>query len=202
MYEFTTDWFSANIPDWQALLTKDFACKRALEIGSFEGRSACWLIENVPSLESLICIDLWKGKGPRGEDMAEVQARFNRNIARATRSDGPHAHVNVSAYASPSVPVLSSLVNELRGQLDLVYVDGSHEPQDCLADMVLSFELLRPGGLMIVDDYLWTQSSEGEDLQVTPKIAVDAFTNIYRRFVAIVPRRSLYQIYMIKTRNT
>lgn len=45
-YEFSTDWFSAYVPSWLAALDKlgiFLDAKRdVLEIGSFEGRSACW----------------------------------------------------------------------------------------------------------------------------------------------------------------
>ena len=38
---------------------------------------------------------------------------------------------------------------------DLIYVDGSHTARDVLQDAVLGWGLLKRGGLMIFDDYLW-----------------------------------------------
>src|SRR5262245_2089799 len=60
-YQFTRDWFSHNIECWQRWLA-EFNGKpriRALEIGSFEGRSTTWLLENVLTGETshIDCID-------------------------------------------------------------------------------------------------------------------------------------------------
>jgi predicted O-methyltransferase YrrM len=38
------------------------------------------------------------------------------------------------------------------GAYDLIYIDGSHFPADVLEDAVLSWRLLKPGGMLIFDD--------------------------------------------------
>lgn len=38
---------------------------------------------------------------------------------------------------------------------DFIYVDGSHLAPDVLTDAVLSWRLLKPGSIMIFDDFLW-----------------------------------------------
>lgn len=40
-------------------------------------------------------------------------------------------------------------------KFDLIYVDGSHHGDDVMLDVVLFFEHLKVGGVMILDDYLW-----------------------------------------------
>jgi hypothetical protein len=52
-----------------------------------------------------------------------------------------------------------------RGQIDLLAAgehrdrrgceDGSHRARDVLEDAVLSWPLLKVGGIMLFDDYLW-----------------------------------------------
>ena len=65
-YEFTNDWFSqtASLPVWRQLISQNKP-RRILEIGSFEGRSTSWMIENcAPRSESglsIVCIDSWEG---------------------------------------------------------------------------------------------------------------------------------------------
>jgi len=54
---------------------------------------------------------------------------------------------------------------------DWAYIDGSHEGHDCLSDMCAVWALLKPGGLMIVDDYAWSDSS----VLIPPGPAVDAW---------------------------
>ena len=49
-YEFTQDWFQYGIHLWPHLiqhLPKHQDPRRILEIGSFEGRSTVWIIENM-----------------------------------------------------------------------------------------------------------------------------------------------------------
>ena len=47
MTTFTQDWFSHNIPGLESIVKLLPSNKDILEIGSFEGRSTCWLLENV-----------------------------------------------------------------------------------------------------------------------------------------------------------
>ena len=56
---------------------------------------------------------------------------------------------------------------------DFIYVDGSHFAKDVLSDAVLGFELLNIGGVMLFDDAVsWRY---GEQIQDSPKIAIDSF---------------------------
>lgn len=38
-------------------------------------------------------------------------------------------------------------------RFDFIYVDGSHRSPDVIYDAILSFGLLKKGGIMIFDDY-------------------------------------------------
>lgn len=62
---YTQDWFSANIPRFNIHLAhmRDKENLNFLEIGSFEGRSTGWLLENVLTHDSskIICIDTFDG---------------------------------------------------------------------------------------------------------------------------------------------
>jgi hypothetical protein len=69
---------------------------------------------------------------------------------------------------------------------------------DVLLDALLGFRLLRVGGIMAFDDYLWSDQPRGVPNPLrTPKIAVDAFTNIYSGKLKVLPKH-LYQIYIEK----
>jgi hypothetical protein len=68
-----------------------------------------------------------------------------------------------------------------QGYFDFIYVDGSHQAPDVLADAFLSFRLLRENGVIAFDDYLWQEAlPDGIDSIRCPKLAIDAFTNIHR----------------------
>ena len=61
----------------------------------------------------------------------------------------------------PSQVVLRRLPLET---YDIIYIDGSHATSDVLEDAVLSYRLLKPGGLLIFDDYHWAgRSIRGRD---------------------------------------
>ena len=74
-------------------------------------------------------------------------------------------------------------------KFDLIYVDGSHEAEDCLSDSVLAWRLLKPGGFIIWDDYLWELQNYGKH---TPAWGINAFCRIFSREISIVHAR--YQV--------
>jgi len=86
------------------------------------------------------------------------------------------------------------MITERVNDFDLIYIDASHYAVDVLTDAVLSFKLLKGGGMMIFDDYLWAGD---ENIVYYPKIAIDAFTNVFSNHLKLVPA-PITQIYAIK----
>ena len=198
-YDFTYDWFSGYVPIWNALLPSIKPCK-VLEIGSFEGRSACYLIESVAAERDLEihCIDTWEGGTEHSElDMPAVEERFRKNTALAIGSV-PH-DVNLVVHRTTSLRALTQLiVSGHTSSFDLIYVDGSHQAPDVLVDAVLAFNLLRIDGFLVFDDYLLTMEPLGEQNPFNmPKPAIDSFVNIYQRKLLVLPIH-LSQLYMRK----
>jgi len=65
-------------------------------------------------------------------------------------------------------------------------------------DAVLSFQLLRVGGVIAFDDYLWSEDlPNGKDPLRCPKLAIDSFVNVFTRKVDIVSA-PLNQLYVVK----
>ncbi|HEV7268424.1 MAG TPA: class I SAM-dependent methyltransferase [Falsiroseomonas sp.] len=188
MPHFTEDWHSGHLPHWERLFFElmrwnPAAPRRIVEIGVFEGRATLWFLDRLlRHPESRItCLDSFAGGAEhRPEQLTGVEERFRANIAE---SDGAG---KVEVLKGPSFDGLVQLLG--RGaQADFVYVDGSHEAPDVLADMVLGWRLLRPGGVMVCDDYLWSREDTAQvDILGCPKLAIDAFTNIHRRQLDIV----------------
>jgi predicted O-methyltransferase YrrM len=159
-YEFTSDWFSHCIPHWEELLGRLVGKPSLafLEIGSHEGRSALWLLDNVLTHPTamLTCIDLWLDPA--------AERRFDANIVASGRSN------QVRKIKSPSQRILPHLAER---SFDVAYIDGSHEAADVLLDGLLTLPLVKPGGLLIFDDYEWNPPSEAP--RHLPKPAIDAF---------------------------
>ncbi len=123
--------------------------------------------------------------------MEAAKRRFESNIDIAL---GMRPNIAVSVLHGFSDAVLPRLLGDgHRETFGFIYIDGSHEAADALTDLCLAFLLCKPGGLICVDDYLWT---ERVDPLRKPKIAVDAFSNIFAEKVEIVSMG--YQVFMTK----
>lgn len=202
---FTNTWF-ANVRDNWLQLLDQLKPRRILEIGSYEGASSCFLIERL-SMDAEIeihCVDTWEGgiehhRGGLAEsDMRTVEARFLRNTRVAM--DAALHKVSMITHKNLSHLALSKLLTEGRhNYFDLIYVDGSHQAPDVLFDAVASFKLLRIGGVLVFDDYLWREElSYGTDMLRCPKPAIDAFVNLNIRKLSVLSA-PLGQLFVQKT---
>lgn len=177
MMDFTNDWFGATGRYiWEKILPQ-LGPKRILEVGSYEGRSTCFLIETLPGPLEIHCIDTWKGsKEHVGTDMDAVRKRFESNIKIASQGK----NVQVTDYVERSDLALAKMQDKFAKHFDFIYIDGSHKATDVLCDAVLAFRLLRSGGVMCFDDYLWRDFGPYDPLN-SPKVAIDTFTLIYSK---------------------
>ena len=201
-YKFSTSWFEQSAQRaWENLIPQ-LRPQKMLEVGSFEGASACFLIDKLASKHDieLYCVDTWGGGIEHQEahvDMHGVEQRFQANVDEAIR----HAtkSVRLELRKGHSDHQLAKLLAEGKaGYFDFVYIDGSHQAPDVLCDAVLGFKLLRVGGLMAFDDYLWSENKPAKtDVLRCPKIAIDAFVTINSQKIRVLPA-PLYQLYVHK----
>jgi predicted O-methyltransferase YrrM len=204
-YRFTNNWFDALAKGvWDQFIT-GHAPARILEIGSYEGASACYLIDTLARHHplELHCIDSWEGGvehragGIARTDMSAVESRFHHNVRLAV---GKHpGRVRLTVHKGYSDECLARLLaGGKKGYFDFVYVDGSHQAADVLADAVLGFRLLKTGGIIAFDDYLWAEPlPSGKDPLRCPKPAIDAFVNLNFRKLEVLSA-PLYQLYVRK----
>jgi predicted O-methyltransferase YrrM len=158
--------------------------KNFLEIGSYEGRSAVWIVENM--LEDggkLCCIDTWEGgeehKAAK-ENMGDVQKTFLHNIEILK---GQFPERRIEAYKGTSTRYLAELICNSDERFDFIYIDGSHTARDVLTDACMAWPVLKPGGIMVFDDYMW---GDARDTLHRPKIAIDMFATIFAEELAFV----------------
>jgi predicted O-methyltransferase YrrM len=180
---FTVDWHSHNIPHWRAILERYRGQPdvRVLEIGSFEGRSTVWLLENILTHETarIDCIDTFEGSvehGRMGVDLNNLLGRFLGNVE-------PYRE-KIEWFGGRSQEILRDGRWFVPEQYDFIYIDGSHRAADVLEDAVLSFRLLKVGGLIIFDDYAWNGGGPAEF--DNPRRGVDAFYHAYRSQLGLV----------------
>lgn len=141
---FTSDWFSPKIPYWERVISKvkkgPWNC---LEIGSYEGRSSCWILENLPD-SRLTCVDTFEGSVEHTDiQKTGIYERFMDNTKEwKDRLTVLRGQSDIVVRAMKPEPTY-----------DFIYIDGSHEGPDVLTDIVLCWKLLKSGGLCIFDDY-------------------------------------------------
>lgn len=184
--------------------------KRCLEVGCYEGQATVFMIQH-ETVEEVFCIDTWAGsiehvaggmsaaKDEKAIDMAKVEARFDHNVKLA-RDNKKGANTTVHKMKGPSRHILGGLntLPQLIEYFDLIYIDGDHSAKGVLADATMAWPLLRIGGLMIFDDYLWGDMFALHPL-TAPKLGIDSFINSYKDETRIVAGIPLYQLLVEKT---
>lgn len=193
--KFRYDWFSHNIPRWHSYLghLKDRSNVKALEIGCFEGRATVWLLQNILThpTSSIIVIDTFTGgmeNSDHQDNVVNLRKRFEHNI-KAWR-DKVKILSGLSHIHLRKMPAISTF--------DYIYVDGSHMAKDVLEDAVLSWRLLKKGGILTFDDYRdWNFY---KDPILCPRVAIDSFLSIYKNQYEIVDQD--YQIALRKVGDT
>jgi predicted O-methyltransferase YrrM len=168
---FTKDWFSINIPTWEIILAElvNKPDINGLEIGVFQGRSTCWLLENIfthPSA-TLNAVDTFQGNVEH-VGMPEIDNLFTVFVNNTAEYGN-----KLTTFKMPSQVYLTSFKNTY----DFIYVDGDHHAWACLEDMVLSWPQLKKNGIMIVDDY--GGGEEDAEIQDLPKTGINSFLISY-----------------------
>lgn len=143
-----------------------------LQIGAFTGDASVWLLEHIltGAGASLVDVDTWRGSDEPDHEMfdfADVERVYDTRTApyaRRVKFKGPS---RVFFQTAPSV---------LGWSFDFIYIDGDHTAAGVLADAVNAYEVLKVGGLIAFDDYLW-QSGRGRLYDPGP--AIDVISDLY-----------------------
>lgn len=139
------------------LLAALSGAKRVLEIGTFTGYSALSLAEGMPEDGRVISCEIEK------EHAAMAQRYFDRS---------PFGK-KIEIRMGPALDTLASL----SGPFDLAFIDADKENYPAYYERVV--ELMRPGGVILVDNTLWSgQVLEPRDAETR---AIDA---VNRRIAA------------------
>lgn len=166
--DFTSDWWTKRIPQWEEFvkpIMKERTNIRILELGSYEGRSALYMLQNLLSHDQngkLYCLDHW----PR----FEVEQRFDRNIACSGHSP------KVIKMKGDAFALLKELPRHLI--FDAVYIDADHTAPAALTQAAMLWPQLRLGGVMVFDDYPWKSPTPTKELP--PKPGIDAFLECWK----------------------
>ena len=181
-YAFTADYVSSLAPPWEKHLAefKGRGNVRMLEVGSFEGRSCIWFLENILThpASGITCVDVFQ---------KEWDERFDHNIQVSGLS---RKVIKRTGRSERILPLLKP------ASFDIIYVDGCHAAPNVMMDAAASWLLLKPGGVMIFDDYEWEPEKPPED---RPKPAIDLFLRLFQDRLDVLHKD--YQVIIRRLRN-
>lgn len=161
---------------WDQFLSKFANMKtpiHVLEIGSYEGDSASWFLDNLlhNPKSTITCVDTWEGSPEYVNiNFQTVEQKFDERIKKNPRGK------QLTKIKKLSYDGLIQL-NVQKKEFHVVFIDASHEARDVIGDAVLSWRLLSKGGVMIFDDYQWKKLKPD---YFTPRPAIDAFIHVMK----------------------
>lgn len=146
---------------FMSLIVKLINAKRIIEVGVFTGYSSLCMAKELPDDGHIIACDVseqWTNIAKRYWAEAGVTDKIDLRLAPANET---LATLRESGYD---------------GQFDLVFIDADKENyltyyEQCLA-------LLRPGGLMLVDNTLWSGKVADPNNNDEPTIGVRQFNDL------------------------
>ena len=167
---------------------------RVLEVGTYAGTSLLNIVSRIPNSFG-IGIDRW-------EDYNED----NINILQTIKSN----QVERSFYHNMQVSGLGERTTGIKGNsfdvllelvkkeeiFDFIYVDGSHKCLDVHLDLFLSWNLLRKGGILAIDDYMYHWDKVKDQPFEYPFEGVNDFLKKYEQEYIILSKD--YRVFLEK----
>jgi hypothetical protein len=115
--------------------------KSVLEIGSYEGVFTTFAADNFA--ETVHTVDPFLETDPGTRLNYKTETNFLINLSRCTNLSRIYFHKMKS----------DEFFDRNKLMFDFIYIDGSHEPRDCIADLDMSLEFITPNGVIWIDDY-------------------------------------------------
>ena len=151
-------WTAGEYRDFLRGLFRTFPADKDLvfvEVGTWMGSSAIIAADVLKELKMkgcVICVDTWLGSPehyfniPRDRGYPAVYKEFLQNVF-----DYDHTDV-IIPITLPSMQAIKVL-QKLGVVADIVFIDAAHEYTPVFLDCIEYFNILRPGGEMMGDDY-------------------------------------------------
>lgn len=151
---------------------------RMLQVGAYTGDASIWLVENIMKHPDsvLIDVDTWEGSDEpshHGMDWGTVEQVYDMKTYKARQER------KVIKFKGTS----DNFFKSNQEMYDFIYIDGDHTAYGVIKDAVSAYECLNVGGIIAFDDYQWSASL---GLTKEPRLAIDAFTQIYSDRVAMI----------------
>jgi caffeoyl-CoA O-methyltransferase len=139
------------------LLVRLLGARRLVEVGTFTGYSALCLARGLPADGHLLCCDV-------SEEWTEIARRHWESAGVADR---------IELRLAPALETLSALPEE--PHLDLAFIDADKGGYIDYYEALLP--RLRPGGLILADNVLWSGSVADPSNQEDSTVAIRRFND-------------------------
>ncbi len=130
---------SSDVGAFLAILAQSVQTRQAIEVGTFTGYTALKIAGALPDGGKLICCDInqeWTNMGRKFWDEAKINHKIDLRLA-------------------PALQTLKTLVAEKKeGRFDFAFIDADKTGYDSYYEVCL--QLVRPGGLIVLDNMLWS----------------------------------------------
>ena len=139
----TSDYFSLNAYYWDLIINKNFNTFSYLEIGSWEGNSALYILENFKT-KKVVCVDIWDlyEDSYKNESFKRFE-NFQSNLL---------SYKDRYSFFKNTSDIFFKDNNE---KFDIIYIDGWHEAPQVYKDICNSWNCLNKDGIIICDDYFY-----------------------------------------------
>ena len=139
----TKDYFSLNAYYWHSIINKTFNRFSYLEIGSWEGNSAMFILKNF-NTKNVTCVDIWDlyNDSSKSEQIKRFD-NFQSNLKEFNERFSFHKSTSDEFFKN----------NEKK--YDVIYIDGWHEAPQVYRDICNSWYCLNEGGLVVCDDFFY-----------------------------------------------
>ncbi len=139
---------SADQGNVMAFLVELLGVKRAVEVGTFTGYSALRMALVLPEGGLLVCCDV-------SDEFTRIGKPFWEEAGVADRID---------LRLAPATETLQAMIDGgAAGTVDLMFIDADKPNYDAYYELALV--LVRPGGLILVDNVLWSGAVADEENQ-------------------------------------
>lgn len=132
---------------------------QVIEVGSWMGASTCFLAGGLRGEGAKIyAVDNFQGLSTCGEDSTWYNNHFKK-LGHNSTLDIFKANFAALGFTNKSEPVVSDSLQAaktlaaLRGQIDLIFIDGDHSYEACKADIVAWSPFVKKGGVIAFHDF-------------------------------------------------
>jgi len=150
-YKWTRRWFVLrNQTTFSTFLPPRFAHDRpwkGIQIGVFEGMDLVWCFQNIyrHADSRVLAVDPWVATTKLDQEyMSGVEQRARHNLTKWRNQ--------LTIVKDYSQDYLQSLPDYEFGTYDLIIIDGDHNADAVYHDAIISYELAKPGGVLLFDD--------------------------------------------------